>query len=284
MGRKNGQKMKKHKCVYKAGSNMDIGNSENIGNSYRIVEREKQQSYKEYEMMRTEILQYLEEYQSVRNMMYLATATILGVNSIMFQNYYLFLLPLMVILPSYIIFYNYWRSVTCASTYIQVFLDDEAVQTTYHWEIRHRYFGYIDNDEKRQIGDRLRGLDVRSHRIPYLISGGLCLVLYCVNMFWHYITPYIRLTIGATIKACTDAFRYHFLTAEGIGLVTTWRVIADVLLGIVFLVLLIYIFKVYWNVDRAEMTRAWEYLKNIDMQHEDELRKKLGLRQRYSDR
>lgn len=267
MGRR---KMKKHK-------------SKNIGNTHRIVKQEKQQPYKEYEMVRTEILQYLEEYQSVRNMMYLATATILGVNSIMFQNYYLFLLPLIVILPSYIIFYNYWRSVTCASTYIQVFLDDEAIQTTYHWEIRHRYFGYIDNDKKRQTGDKLRGLDMHSHQIPYLICSGLCVTLYCVNMLWHYITPYIRMTIGATWAACADALGYHFITAEGIGLITTWRVIADVFLGAVFIVLLIFIFKIYWNMDCAEMTRTWEYLKNLDMQHEDEMRKKLGLHQRHFD-
>lgn len=30
---------------------------------------------KEYDMLRQEILQYLEEYQSVRNMMYLVTVT-----------------------------------------------------------------------------------------------------------------------------------------------------------------------------------------------------------------
>lgn len=33
----------------------------------------------EYEMLREEILQYLEEYQSVRNMMYAITVTILGI-------------------------------------------------------------------------------------------------------------------------------------------------------------------------------------------------------------
>lgn len=49
-----------------------------------ITGREELQTFKEYEMLRTEILQYLEEYQSVRNMMYLATAAILGMNSVMF--------------------------------------------------------------------------------------------------------------------------------------------------------------------------------------------------------
>lgn len=107
---------------------------------YENPKRRKQKSAeKEYEMLRTEILQYMEGYQSVRNMMYLATAAILGLNSAMFQNYYLFLLPLIVILPSYMVFYNYWKSVTYASVYIQVFLEDEHIQTTYHWEQRYRY-------------------------------------------------------------------------------------------------------------------------------------------------
>ena len=138
--------------------------------------QEGSSAVKEYEMMRTEILQDLEEYQSVRNMMYLATAAILGVNGLMFQNYYLFLLPLIVICPSYMIFYNYWKSVSCVSTYIQVFLDEEAGQTTYHWELRHRYFAELHEMDKIGVNERIRGLDMHSHQIPYLLCSGLCLI------------------------------------------------------------------------------------------------------------
>lgn len=128
------------------------------------IRRDNLQAFKEYEMLRAEISQYLEEYQSVRNMMYLSTAAILGVNSVMFQNYYLFLLPLVVILPSYIIFYNYWKSVSCASTYIQVFLDNEDVQVIYHWELRHRYFSELYRENIKHMSDKLRDLDMHCHQ------------------------------------------------------------------------------------------------------------------------
>ena len=35
---------------------------------------------KEYEMLRAEILQYMEEYQTVRNMMYGIMVSVLGIN------------------------------------------------------------------------------------------------------------------------------------------------------------------------------------------------------------
>lgn len=234
-------------------------------------------SIKEYEMMRAEILQYLEEYQSVRNMMYLATASILGLNSAMFQNYYLFLLPLIVILPSYITFYDYWKSVSCASTYIQVFLDDEAVQTTYHWELRHRYFGELHKVYKKRLPDKLRGLDMHCHQIPYFICSCLCLVLYWINMLWKYIRPHVQTTLGETWSVCLEVFKFHFCTPEGRCLVTSWRALFDVLLGVVLIALFICIFIIYWNVDTVKMTRTWKSVKSLGMHEEGELRKELGL-------
>ena len=68
------------------------------------MSEQMQNSEKEYEMLRTEILQYMEEYQTVRNMMYVATVSILGLNGALWENYYVFLLPLIVIIPSYIVF------------------------------------------------------------------------------------------------------------------------------------------------------------------------------------
>lgn len=53
---------------------------------------------KEYEMLRDEILQYLEEYQNLRNMMYIIAVTILGfglANDNAVE--YVYLLPLVVI-------------------------------------------------------------------------------------------------------------------------------------------------------------------------------------------
>lgn len=244
------------------------------------IDYEKSSSFKEYEMVRTEILQYVEEYQSVRNMMYLATATILSMNSFMFQSYYLYLLPLIVIFPSYMIFYNYWKSVSCASTYIQVFLEDKAVQTTYHWELRFRYFSELHKKDQICVGDKLRGLEMHSHQIPYLLCSYLCLVFYWINMLWEYISPCVHETVGETWAAVSRAFKTHFLISEGYCLMVTWHVIIDVLLGLVLSVLLNCVIKAYWNMNPVDLTRTWERVKNLDRQHEDELRKKLGLHTR----
>lgn len=91
------------------------------------MERISETKNKEYEFMRAEILQYMEEYQTVRNMMYVVTGTILGLTGSLWENYYLFLLPLVVILPSYIIYYICWGNVSRASGYIQVFLESETM-------------------------------------------------------------------------------------------------------------------------------------------------------------
>lgn len=91
------------------------------------MERISETNNKEYKFMRAEILQYMEEYQTVRNMMYVVTGTILGLTGSLWENYYLFLLPLVVILPSYIIYYNIcWENVSRASGYIQIFLESET--------------------------------------------------------------------------------------------------------------------------------------------------------------
>lgn len=269
------------KCASQQVSNVNSSDRTHQGQlSQSAKNQEKSSASKEYEMMRTEILQYLEEYQSVRNMMYVATATILGINSLMFQNYYLFLLPLIVVLPSYIIFYNYWRSVSCASTYIQVFLDNETVQTTYHWELRLRYFSELHKRNNSRVSDKLRCLDMHCHQIPYLLCSCLCLVLYMTNMLRKYISPYVQTTVGETLEACTAVFKAHFLVPEGYCLIATWHMLSDVLLGAIIIVLLIYIFKTYWNMQDVELTKAWERVKNIDMQQEEALRETLGLHAR----
>lgn len=96
---------------------------------------------KEYLMMREEILQFLNAYQLVRNMMYLVTATTLGfgIKDGMFSRAFIFLLPLIVILPSYIVSISYWEGVIKVSTYLMVFheLDRDC---SFHWESRHYLF------------------------------------------------------------------------------------------------------------------------------------------------
>ena len=100
------------------------GLGKNSKNTDRVMIMKEQSSAfkaKEYEMLRAEILQYMEEYQTVRNMMYVVTATILSITSGLWKNYYLFLLPLVVILPGYIIYFKYMKSVLVASIYMQFF-------------------------------------------------------------------------------------------------------------------------------------------------------------------
>lgn len=269
--KRNGQHVKKPRQATNTLSNPHQENSDEGFESLSFPE-------KEYEMLRTEILQYMEEYQSVRNMMYIATAAILGMNSAMFQNYYLFLLPLIVILPSYIVFYNYWKAVSCASAYIQVFLEDEYIQATYHWELRHRYFSRLHEEDKIQAEDKLRGLDMHIQQLPYLVCGCLCMALYWINMLWKYASPYFQATVGGTWSAIWTVFKVHFLIfPDGYSLITTWRIILDVSLGISLSILFGCIFKIYWNVHEVEMTRIWEHVKNMEVRQEETLRRELGL-------
>lgn len=127
----------------------------------------------EYKFLRTEILQYLEEYQTVRNMMYCVTAAVLGINGNTSGSPYIFLLPLLVILPSYIIFYDYWRDIVRAAKYLEIFYEGER-QFPYHWETRLGKFSHKCKT-KRIIG-------VRAQQLPFIVCGIVCIVIFfCCN-------------------------------------------------------------------------------------------------------
>ena len=193
----------------------------------------------EYEMLRTEMLQYMEEYQTVRNMMYIATASIFGLNGTLWDNYYLFLFPLAVILPSYLIYYDYWKCVSRDSTYMQVFLEDESTsQSSYHWESRHYKFRLLESEKLKN-----RKIYVIAHfqQIPYVVCGLLCLILYFVNMFGKY----------AILKA-QEALDIRI-------------VIIDVILGVVLTILSIFIFAKFWNLDSKEFMLIWKQIKEAEM-------------------
>lgn len=80
---------------------------------------------KEYEILRQEILQYLGEYQNVRNMMYIITATILGFG-LTNENAveYVYLLPLVVIIPSLFVYSDYRRGIVRVAMYLKVFCEE----------------------------------------------------------------------------------------------------------------------------------------------------------------
>lgn len=135
----------------------------------------------EYNILRAEILQYMEEYQTLRNMMYVGTVGLLSINMVSDFSAYLYLLPLAIILPSYLLFYDYWKSVSIASIYMQVFLEcepEEENASLHMWEIRHREFGeFLMQTDTGRTGEckawvrrrqSLRWSGMGCHHIPYM--------------------------------------------------------------------------------------------------------------------
>lgn len=186
--------------------------------------RQNKSNDKEYLMMRQEILQYLGEYQAVRNMMYLVTATTMGFafSQGTLKMPFLFLIPLMVILPSYIIATDYWKCVTKASTYLIVFYEQEK-DSAFHWESR-----------STKLGKRYSFMaNMNYQHIPYYVCGGLCLILY-------------------------------FISCWGIrGFTNCWEIIdyVYVLIGTIVAILSVFIFIHYGKVDNMAFCREWMAVK-----------------------
>lgn len=141
----------------------------------------------EYKMLRQEILQYLEEYQSVRNMMYLITATILGF-SLNKENVmvYTYLLPLAVILPSYLISVDYLKCVIKAATYLYVFYEEEA-GCPYKWEHRLRKW-----NENSKIMAK-----INYQSMPYFVCSIICIGLYF--LYLDLKSDYVQMIIGLVV-------------------------------------------------------------------------------------
>ncbi len=200
---------------------------------------------KEYEIVRTEILQYVEEYQTIRNMMYVFTASILGINSGVWNNCYIFLLPLIVILPSYLLFYDYWWDVVCASTYIRVFLDGDTDDENqrpdlFHWEARHARFReklrIQQRKSKGKLITRITLGNMLSQKISYITCDMLCIILFFIN-------------------ARTKETIFHFIF--------TWPFyLKDLILGAVITVFSGAVFFIFWNINDSEFMRAWIAIKN----------------------
>lgn len=165
----------------------------------------KEQNTKEYEILRQEILQYLEEYQNLRNMMYIITVTLLGFcltgeNTIV----YAFLLPLVVTLPSHIISYDYWKCVVKAATYLRVF-HEKDVDYPCHWETRHSNFNKIYNFTSKSDYQEL----------PYALCSCVCVFLYFlkIDYFEHCIVEII-VGIAAVIISVFVFVKYRGVNDE----------------------------------------------------------------------
>lgn len=101
--------------------------------------KKKKMEIEEYKTLRTEILLYLQNYQNIRNMMYLVSLTMLGFFINKNVNPLYFLTPSIIIIPSYFAVINYWQCTSKIATYINVFLEKENMN--FNWETRSFEFG-----------------------------------------------------------------------------------------------------------------------------------------------
>ena len=123
------------------------------------------------------------KYQNVRNMMYVITVTILGF-ALTGKNVsaYIFLLPLIVILPSYIISFDHWKCVIKVATYLVVF-HEKKKSSPLKWETRHRKF-----NEYSKIMSQSDYL-----KVPYIVCNIACILLYFIHIKYENC---IEITLG----------------------------------------------------------------------------------------
>lgn len=93
----------------------------------------------EYKMVREEIFFYQNKNQEVRNMMYAITIAYLGLlYSNENEHSFLYLVPLAIIIPSYMISYDYLVCICRAATYLMVF-GEKGENSISHWERKYIY-------------------------------------------------------------------------------------------------------------------------------------------------
>lgn len=138
----------------------------------------------EYKMLRTEILQYLQHYQNIRTFMFTSATAIF---TFLFKDPIakeplMYLLPLLVVIPTYLSAVNYWLCVTVDAAYLMVFHEDEEYRgqygqqqhqrqqgkgredsgcgqqekqcVTFHWETRHSQFSNFSNFNEAGESDK----------------------------------------------------------------------------------------------------------------------------------
>ncbi len=125
--------------------------------------------------------------------MYVVTVTVLGICLSKEEvNVYFYLLPLVVVLPSYLVAFDYWRDVVIAATYIMVFHESKE-DFPIKWETRHKkYRKYFATIHK-----------VNFQIISYYVCAGACLILYFGNLkanntmqiFWGAVVLIVTLMI-----------------------------------------------------------------------------------------
>lgn len=197
----------------------------------------------EYNILRAEILQYMEEYQTLRNMMYVGTVGLLSINTVSDYSVYLYLLPLAIILPSYVLFYDYWKSVSIASIYMQVFLEREPEEenaSLHMWETRHREFGeFLERTDtgrtgkckawvRRRQGFRWSGMSC--HHIPYFVCAILCFALYGVAVFTsgqEGLTLYLSIALAVMLALISIVVFVRFRKPDLTVIEQVWKALRD---------------------------------------------------------
>lgn len=207
----------------------------------------------EYLFIRQEILQYLNNYQSVRDMMYASTLTCLGLG-IFFDSktvmgvQYLFLLPLVVIIPSFLVAVNFWKSVVVDSSYLRVFYEEddppkgkdemldintsEDKDLNFRWETRHAKLF----KQNHALDDK-----VNVQHIPYVVCA-LC----CIGLFWWEL-----LSSGISTNADSSGSVVMNSSIDNIS----------VIIGIVVTLVCLVIFKLKWNLDTQSIMDGWKQIK-----------------------
>ena len=236
------------------------------------MEIDRETAERECDRLNREIMQYLEEYQTVRNMMYGVTVSILALNGAFFDNYYLFLLPLIVILPSYIILYDYWRCVVRASSYLRVFYPE-----LYPWEYRNLQkedmleklhlseTGHSTLD--RKLPDRIFSFsDEGTHvqQLPYIICAAACILLFAcsaVSAFYSNqqadVSYIVTGTDGTqlTVEMMTDSSKSE--DSDELDITP----FLDAALFVVLILVSFLIFRRFWKVEHEPFMAFWEDIK-----------------------
>lgn len=139
----------------------------------------------EYIILRDEILKQYDIIQNSRYLLYVTVATILTF-SLSKSEPLLFLIPYIVIIPTYLISVDYTLDSYRICTYLMVFLEDED----FHWENRQYNFNYIIN----------KGLPKRENffHVPFILSSLMCSILFYA--FVDYPDDFYAITYKFVIK------------------------------------------------------------------------------------
>lgn len=193
----------------------------------------------ECRLIRAEILQYLEEFQTVRNMMYAVTGVLLGFG-VQTGNSYLLLLPLLVIIPSYFIAIDYEKCVNVAATYLKVFYEQKD-GFPIKWETRKVYLNpYLSQSSERYISS------FNKQDLPYRVSAMACVLIYlgiwCIN--------YLSYWAGCLSERA--------MPSSGV---------LELLLGIVALILVFVTVFRFKAVSFEDSWKAWEKIRDREQNH-----------------